>query len=50
MLSRTLLVNAQGLEQARSLVTGYKQGRQVEMDSDLWHAKKVLDSTLHPGV
>lgn len=49
MLYRTLLVNAAGLEHAKSLVAGYKQGKIAEMNDELWKAKKVVDSTLHPG-
>ena len=37
------------LEQAKSLITSYKLGKIKEMTPDLWHAKKVVDSTLHPG-
>ncbi|KAH6725022.1 Tricarboxylate/iron carrier [Leptodontidium sp. 2 PMI_412] len=45
---RTLLVNKAGLEHAKSLVAGYKQGKISEMNEELWKAKKVVDSTLHP--
>jgi len=45
---RTLLVNREGLEYAKALVAGYKQGRFGEMNEELWRAKKVVDSTLHP--
>ncbi|EKD20212.1 uncharacterized protein L3040_007209 [Drepanopeziza brunnea f. sp. 'multigermtubi'] len=45
---RTLLVNKAGLEHAKSLVTGYKQGSIKEMNEELWKAKKIVDSTLHP--
>lgn len=37
-----------GLEHAKGLVTAYKQGKMPEMTPDLWTAKKVVDSTLHP--
>lgn len=45
---RTLLVNRQGLEHAKSLVAAYKQGKIGEMNVELWKAKKIVDSTLHP--
>lgn len=45
---RTLLVNSAGLEHAKSLVAGYKQGKIAEMNDELWKAKKIVDSTLHP--
>jgi hypothetical protein len=47
---RTLLVNAAGLEHAKGLVAAYKQGKIGEMNDELWKAKKIVDSTLHPGV
>lgn len=47
---RTLLVNKAGLEHAKTLIAGYKQGKIVEMNAELWKAKKIVDSTLHPGV
>jgi hypothetical protein len=31
------------------LLAGYKQGRVAEMNDELWKAKKIVDSTLHPG-
>ncbi|KAI9735315.1 MAG: hypothetical protein M1818_006510 [Claussenomyces sp. TS43310] len=45
---RTLLTSNDGLEQAKGLIASYKQGRLREMTPDLWHAKKIVDSTLHP--
>lgn len=45
----TLLVGSAGLEQAKSLLSEYKQGKIPSMTPDLWKAKKVVDSTLHPG-
>jgi hypothetical protein len=48
-LTRTLLVNKAGLEHAKSLIGGYKQGKIGEMNAELWNAKKIVDSTLHPG-
>ncbi|KAL2884442.1 Sideroflexin FSF1 [Colletotrichum sp. CLE4] len=44
----TLLVGSTGLEQAKSLLTDYKQGKIPTMTPELWQAKKVVDSTLHP--
>ena len=46
---RTLLVSKDGLEQAKSLISSYKLGKAREMTPELWNAKKVVDSTLHPG-
>ncbi|KXX76879.1 putative mitochondrial transport protein fsf1 [Madurella mycetomatis] len=45
---RTLLVGRAGLEQAKNLLAAYKQGQIKEMTPELWKAKKVVDSTLHP--
>ncbi|KAI9838055.1 MAG: hypothetical protein M1819_006210 [Sarea resinae] len=45
---RTLLVSASGLENAKKLVSSYKQGQIPSMTPELWQAKKVVDSTLHP--
>ncbi|EPE27619.1 hypothetical protein GLAREA_04410 [Glarea lozoyensis ATCC 20868] len=45
---RTLLVSSAGLEHAKNLIAGYKQGRVAEMNDELWKAKKIVDSTLHP--
>ena len=47
---RTLFVSASGLENAKQLISAYKQGKINSMTPDLWHAKKVVDSTLHPGM
>ncbi|KAK2039924.1 tricarboxylate carrier [Colletotrichum somersetense] len=44
----TLLVGSTGLEQAKALLTDYKQGKITSMTPELWKAKKVVDSTLHP--
>ena len=46
---RTLLVSASGLENAKKLVSSYKQGEARSMTPEIWQAKKVVDSTLHPG-
>lgn len=47
---RTLLVSPGGLEQAKKLISSYKQNHIPAMTPELWHAKKVVDSTLHPGM
>lgn len=39
-----------GLEQAKQAIMLYKQGHTKEISSDLWRAKKIVDSTLHPGL
>lgn len=46
---RTLFVSSAGLEHAKQLVTSYKKGEIKSMTPELWQAKKVIDSTLHPG-
>ncbi|KAL1637835.1 lumenal Hsp70 protein [Neofusicoccum ribis] len=46
---RTLLTGSTGLAHAKELVSAYKQGKIANMTPDLWKAKKVIDSTLHPG-
>jgi Tricarboxylate carrier. len=48
-LIRTLLVSSTGLEQAKQLISSYKQNKISDMNAELWRAKKVVDSTLHPG-
>lgn len=45
-----LFVSSSGLENAKRLVAGYKQGQIPLMTPELWQAKKVVDSTLHPGL
>jgi len=45
---RTLLTSPSGLEHAKKLVTSYKQGEIRDMTPELWTAKKIVDSTLHP--
>lgn len=44
----TLFTSSAGLEHAKQLVTSYKQGQIKDMTPDLWKAKKIIDSTLHP--
>ncbi|KAK4201863.1 putative mitochondrial transport protein [Triangularia verruculosa] len=45
---RTLLVSSAGLTDAKNLLIAYKNGQIPNMTPDLWKAKKVVDSTLHP--
>ncbi|EQK98589.1 Tricarboxylate/iron carrier [Ophiocordyceps sinensis CO18] len=44
----TLFAGKSGLEKAKQLVTDYKTGKTQHMTPELWQAKKVVDSTLHP--
>ncbi|KAH8879127.1 tricarboxylate carrier [Thozetella sp. PMI_491] len=44
----TLFVGQTGLERAKHLITSYKQGEIKQMTPELWKAKKIVDSTLHP--
>jgi hypothetical protein len=46
---RTLFVSNAGLEQAKALLARYKDGQVREMSEEVWRAKKVVDSTIHPG-
>ncbi|KAI0543219.1 sideroflexin-5 [Xylaria digitata] len=45
---RTLLAGASGLEDAKKLIMAYKQGEIKDMTPELWKAKKIVDSTIHP--
>ncbi|MCJ1250762.1 hypothetical protein MMC30_007990 [Trapelia coarctata] len=45
---RTLFVSSTGLENAKNLLSAYKQGQIKSMTPELWKAKKIVDSTLHP--
>ncbi|KAF2769139.1 Tricarboxylate/iron carrier [Teratosphaeria nubilosa] len=45
---RTLFTSSAGLDHAKSLITAYKQGQIQSMNPELWKAKKIVDSTLHP--
>jgi sideroflexin-5 len=47
---RTLLTSSSGLEHAKALLVKYKQGAIQQMNPELWQAKKIVDSTLHPGL
>lgn len=46
---RTLFAGKRGLEQAKQAIIAYKTGQTKEMTPQLWQAKKIVDSTLHPG-
>lgn len=48
--TRTLFVGKHGLEQAKQAIVAYKTGQTNEMTPELWQAKKIVDSTLHPGM
>lgn len=43
-----LFTGQHGLERAKELVSAYKQGKVQDMTPELWKAKKIIDSTLHP--
>ncbi|CAN9473027.1 unnamed protein product [Alternaria alternata] len=45
---RTLLTSSASLENAKKLVTAYKTGKIPDMTPELWNAKKIIDSTIHP--
>ena len=46
----TLLVGKTGLEQAKQAIRAYKEGKIPSMTPELWKAKKIVDSTIHPGL
>ncbi|KAI9681095.1 MAG: hypothetical protein M1817_002376 [Caeruleum heppii] len=48
IFGRTLLVSGNGLDDAKKLLTAYKQGEIPSMTPELWRAKKLIDSTIHP--
>lgn len=45
-----LFVSSTGLENAKNLIVAYKKGEVKDMSPDLWRAKQIVDSTLHPGI
>lgn len=49
-LPRTLFASKSELKTAKELVASYKNNSIPNMTPELWRAKKVLDSTLHPGI
>ncbi|KAH3677146.1 hypothetical protein WICMUC_001901 [Wickerhamomyces mucosus] len=44
----TLLTNSASLEKSKELISQYKNGQIKQMTPELWNAKKILDSTVHP--
>ena len=46
---RTLFVSGAGLEEAKRTIVAYRQGRIQSLTPEVWKAKKIVDSTLHPG-
>jgi hypothetical protein len=46
---RMLLTTRKGLEESKELIANYKLGKIAQMSPELWQAKKVVDSTIHPG-
>ena len=44
-----LLITKKGLQDSKELIANYKLGKIREMSPELWHAKKVVDATIHPG-
>jgi hypothetical protein len=44
-----LLITKKGLEDSKELIANYKLGKIAQMSPELWHAKKVVDATIHPG-
>ncbi|KAE8365567.1 Tricarboxylate carrier-domain-containing protein [Aspergillus caelatus] len=47
-LSTTLFTSSAGLQNAKDLLTKYRSGQIQSMSPELWQAKKIVDSTLHP--
>ncbi|KLJ11231.1 hypothetical protein EMPG_13470 [Blastomyces silverae] len=45
---RTLFVSSAGLDKAKTLIASYKSGHVPSMTPELWRAKRIVDSTLHP--
>jgi len=44
----TLLTSQKALDAHTALLAKYKRGEIPQMTPELWHAKKVVDATLHP--
>lgn len=44
----TLFTTTSSLEAAKATVTAYKTGALATATHEFWHAKKIVDSTLHP--
>jgi Sideroflexins len=47
---RTLFVSSAELERAKNLITAFKTGKIPSMNPEIWRAKKIVDSTIHPGL
>ncbi|CAI7596507.1 unnamed protein product [Penicillium crustosum] len=45
---RTLFASKSDIKSAKELIASYKQNVVPEMTPELWRAKRMLDSTLHP--
>lgn len=45
---RMMLVSPSSLDNAKRLISSYKENHIPKMTPELWQAKKVVDSTLHP--
>ena len=43
------MISKKGLEDSKELIASYKLGKIAQMSPELWHAKKVVDATIHPG-
>ncbi|CAG8446866.1 11153_t:CDS:2 [Diversispora eburnea] len=44
----TLFVTRRGVEEAKNLINDYNSGKLKVEPEKLWHAKKIIDSTIHP--
>ena len=38
-----------GLDEAKRTIEAYKRGQVERLTTEVWKAKKIVDSTLHPG-
>ncbi|EEB09386.1 MTC tricarboxylate transporter [Schizosaccharomyces japonicus yFS275] len=45
---RTLLTTKKDLANAVAVLDAFKTGKNPKLDESVWHAKKIVDSTLHP--
>lgn len=43
-----MMVSPSSLDKAKQLISSYKENHIPKMTPELWKAKKVVDSTLHP--
>ena len=43
-----MFTSGAGLQNAKDLLTKYRSGQIQSMSPELWQAKKIVDSTLHP--